>query len=101
MNTNSIKLATALLIGSVGVASADVTMVNCVDDNVVISMSENIAIMAEEKAGSMAEMEANVCATAKQLPLDTYNEPTVVPILLEPYGISTKVTVFPTDINMR
>jgi hypothetical protein len=97
MHTRSLKLAAAMLVGSVGAASANVAMVDCVTEQVVISMSEDIAMAAQERAGSEAEYKTNVCNAAQQLPLDTYNRPTVVPIVIEPYGISTKVTVFPTS----
>ncbi len=97
MRYNLPKFAAALLMGSVGAASANVAMVDCVTEKVVISMSEDIAMAAQERAGSDAEYKKNVCAAAQQLPLNTYNRPTVVSILIEPYGISTKVTIFPTS----
>ncbi len=90
-------IVAATLIGSASTAIANVAMVDCVNEQVVISMAEDIAMAAQERAGSDAEYKENVCAAAQQLPLDTYNRPTVVSILIEPYGISTKVTVFPTS----
>ncbi len=97
MQKKILGIAAATLIGSVSVASADVVAVDCVDDKVVISMAEEIAAQAQERAGSEDEFKENVCTTAQQLPLDTYDRPTRVEILIEPYGIETAVVVFPTS----
>ncbi len=78
-------------------AYVEVVAVDCVDDQVVISMAEEIAVQAQERAGSQEEFELNVCTTAQQLPHDTYDRPTRVEILIEPYGIETAVVVFPTS----
>jgi hypothetical protein len=95
MSGKLIKLVAVVTLGTAGVASADVTAVNC--DGFVISMSEDIATQGQERAGSAAEFEENVCTTAQQLPLDTYDRPTVVAIRIMPMDIETKVTVFPTS----
>jgi hypothetical protein len=97
MQRKILGVAAATLIGSVSIASANVVAVDCVDDKVVISMAEDIAMAAQERAGSEAEFKKNVCTTAQQLPLDTYDRPTRVQILIEPYGIETAVVVFPTS----
>jgi len=97
MKNNMVKLAAMFLIGSAAAAYADVVAVDCVDDQVVISMAAEIAAQAQERAGSQEEFEENVCTTAQQLPLDSYERPTRVEILIEPYGIETAVVVFPTS----
>jgi hypothetical protein len=101
MRSKVLKLAASLMVVSVGTASADVTMVDCPGagegrSSFVISIAEAIASAGEERAGSMAEFQENVCTVAQQLPIKTYDRPTRVDILIEPYGIDTTVVVFPT-----
>jgi len=70
MSKDALKLAAALLLASVGVASADVTMVSC--EGVVVSISDDVATIGEQKATTMVEFEKTVCALAQQLPLASY-----------------------------
>ncbi|WP_299788474.1 hypothetical protein [uncultured Marivita sp.] len=96
-NVNTLKLAGVFVLASVGMAAADVTMVDC--EGTVISMSDSIAAAGQEQASSMAEWENTVCEVAQQLPLDSYEGPTVVPIVIEPYGIETRVVIFPVEAS--
>jgi len=95
MRYKIVELAAVVTLATAGAAAADVVAVNC--DGYVVSMAEEIAAAGEERAASMEEFEQNVCTVSQQLPIDEYDRPTTVDILIEPYDISTTVVVFPTN----
>lgn len=86
-------LATAFLVGSVGVASANVTMVTC--DDYILSIADDVVVAGQQRVGSAREFELRACNLADQLGLEAADEPYRANVYIEGLDQETVVVVFP------